>query len=550
MSSDHPGLLNGDHILSDLKQMLTGDRNAMQSVVDLFLMVFDKGEAHEIEVKDVIIQNEFLNDRIRALETELSYIRNDYDDLKQQLSVTHDAARSMYLRLEGLGEEANNNLPQQVATSLSKSGVQCNVADLDYVKRLGKYKQGTIRPILIRFMKEGKRNSILYNRTNINKRRVQGDPILWINDDVSDETRHSRKSAREVAVLAKQQGKTNIKIHGDGLIIDNQKYKHEDFDLLPPNLSITKAKSRSEDTGIYFHGEESPYSNFYQSRFIDEVGQVYESVEQAFQHKKAKAHGKLLLADKMMSTRNGIRIKKLSHKIQTNKNWTDNEKELMGKLIHFKFTQNNYLKNTLLKTGTKQLHEATKDTKWGTGAELSSKALQTGDWSGKDLLGQLLEKERDDLRVAFGLLPVSKIPADQLEAETTSIIEESLTPLSEGEEFETEVEVESNFNTQGTSNSRTEEVTPRKSRSVEQQRGNSKSRSGNTSYPRPGVSTSTPKQSSSTQASIHKVTKSPKSRKAPSPPTETPIPDQGATAASQQPLRGNRATRAAVKGMS
>lgn len=71
---------------------------------------------------------------------------------------------------------------------------------------------------------------------NINKRKTKGESLLWINDEVSDETRRNRKSVREVAILAKQVGKANIKIHSDGLIIDNQKFKHEDLDLLPPQL--------------------------------------------------------------------------------------------------------------------------------------------------------------------------------------------------------------------------------------------------------------------------------------------------------------------------
>lgn len=47
----------------------------------------------------------------------------------------------MFLRLEGLSEELNNNLPLNVANSLSKTGVTCTVADLDYVRRVGKYKE-------------------------------------------------------------------------------------------------------------------------------------------------------------------------------------------------------------------------------------------------------------------------------------------------------------------------------------------------------------------------------------------------------------------------
>lgn len=117
--------------------------------------------------------------------------------------------------------------------------------------------------------------------------------MIWVNDDVSEETRAHRKTVRDVAALAKHLGNNNIKVHGDGLVIGPNKYRHDKLDLLPPNLSVSKAKLRDEDTGIYFQGENSPYSNFYNSRFQDKQGQTYENVEQAFQHKKALAHGNL-----------------------------------------------------------------------------------------------------------------------------------------------------------------------------------------------------------------------------------------------------------------
>lgn len=102
---DPPGWISGDHILSDLNLMFTGDRNALQSIVDLFLTLYNKGEAHEIEVKNVASENEFLTGRVRVLESELRFLKDDYESLKHQLADIHDVARSMYLRLEGLGEE-------------------------------------------------------------------------------------------------------------------------------------------------------------------------------------------------------------------------------------------------------------------------------------------------------------------------------------------------------------------------------------------------------------------------------------------------------------
>lgn len=52
----------------------------------------------------------------------------------------------------------------------------------------------------------------------------------------------------------------------------------------------------------------SPYSNDYQSRFVDKSGQTFENIEQAFQCRKAKAHGKFLTANKIRATRDPMEI--------------------------------------------------------------------------------------------------------------------------------------------------------------------------------------------------------------------------------------------------
>lgn len=385
--------IRGEDVYSDLINMVAGDSEATQSIVDFNLMLYNKIEALEIEYKKVSDMLCPLIDRLDSCERELRFVKNENLLLRQKLALTEDTSRLMYLRLEGLDEKHNNNLPHQVALCLSKTGVICNTSDIDYVKRIGKYVDGSHRPIQIKFIREGKRNSILFNRANVNKNKKREDPLLWINDDVSDETRSYRKITRDVATLAKMQGCKTVKVHGDGIIVGSQKFKHSDLDLLPKQFSVLKAKSRDENTGIYFQSELSPFSNYYQTRFLEQ-GQTYESIEQAFQAKKAKAQGKLLIANKIMSTRNIGEIKRLAKQIPTSKDWLKKEKEVMKDLVYAKFSQNVFLKRILIRTGNKQLHEATVDPKWGTGADLSSKALQTGQWTGKDLLGQILEEVR------------------------------------------------------------------------------------------------------------------------------------------------------------
>lgn len=336
-------------------------------------------------------------ERLNVLEIELIHLQNENSALRFKLAQTEDATKQMYLRVEGLAENSNESLITQVVAAFSKTGVSCAQEDIDFVRRVGKYQDGYNRPVLARLMKEAKRNEILYARNNVNKNLPPGSSLLWINDDVSEETRRMRKTIRDIATLAKINGDEGIRVHSDGLIYGDDKYRLNDLDLLPSNISVDKAKSRTSDDDIYFQGEHSPFSNFFPATFTDNEGFIYHSAEQAFQHKKAKAHAKHKLANKILKTRNPYEIKRLSKKISVSQEWKNEEHGLMEQIISNKFEQNDALAVQLILTGKKQLHEASADSMWGTGAELSSKALLQGDWTGQDKLGMILESVRDRL---------------------------------------------------------------------------------------------------------------------------------------------------------
>lgn len=385
-----------ESIHSDYENFLSGDKNALKNLVDLNITLFDKIGALEIEARSLAHQIKPLLTRAAESECEINFLKHENIDLKHKIALLEDATKLMYLRVEGLSEFPNETLPTRIATVLSGTGIMCNVQDLDFVRRIGAYKEGFTRPVLVKFIKESKRNAILYNRNVLNMNKTSN--FIWINDDTSDETRRNRKTARDVAALAKLSGNENVKIHGDGIIVNGTKFKHTDMDLLPPEISVDKAKTRESEDDIYFQGEHSPLSNFFPTRFTDDSGFIFHNAEQAYQSKKAKFHGKLLLADKILCTRNPYRIKQLSKDIPNNKEWIGKEQDVMKSILLNKFQQNNDLASILMNTGDKHLHEATSDLKWATGAELASKALMNSDWYGQDILGQLLESVRLELK--------------------------------------------------------------------------------------------------------------------------------------------------------
>lgn len=394
-----PFLLNpADDIKSrlskDFASLPTGDKTALENIVDLNVYLLNKIKSLDLVNGDLISELKTAQSNLDDLSRELAFLAQENVQLKQQIALTEDSTRILFLRVEGLFENNGENLITNVASTLSRTGIACSVDDIDYVKRIGKHKQGATRPVLVKFLHESKRNLILYNRANLNRNT---NSLIWINDDVSDHTRRQRKTVRDIAAYAKSMGQTDLKIHGDGLLVGNGKYKHQDLDLLPSHLSIANAKQPAYESDLYFQSEYSPLSNFYSSPIDDGFDTRYSSAEQFFQHKKALFHNYTLTANKIMLNRDPYELKRLGNLVQISQEWRDTEEDLMLNILRSKFTQNQGLAEILINTGQLHLHEASSDPKWSTGVELASKALQSGSWPGQDRLGFLLESIRAEL---------------------------------------------------------------------------------------------------------------------------------------------------------
>lgn len=381
-------------LLADYSNLLLNDASALNKIVDLNLFFLDKITQIEQNLSQRLLTD--FRVRIAALEREVSFLNQENNSLKQKLAINEDATKILYLKLEGLPESDTSTLINLVCNALSRTGVNCTPADIDMVRRIGKQNSNNARPVLIRFLSQSKRDLLLFNRFNLNKNH--DDSRLWLNDEVSDLTRRNRKTAKGVAFQANALGIENVRVHSDGLILGEGKFKLFDLDLLPPLLTAESAKTLQIDEDIYFQSHLSPFSNFYPSRIIDTNSIIFENIEQAFQYRKALAHNNQQLAHKIMKTRDPYEHKRLGNLVeQPSMDWKNEEEKIMTDLIHLKFTQNSSLANILISTGEKSLHEATGDSKWATGADLLSIAVRNRTWTGQDRLGQLLQQERSKL---------------------------------------------------------------------------------------------------------------------------------------------------------
>jgi len=146
---------------------------------------------------------------------------------------------------------------------------------------------------------------------------------------------------------------------------------------------------------LYFYGHKTgPYicfSNFYISKFNDNVNKYFSS-EQYMMYHKALLMGDDTTAQLILNTTTSHACKKLGRKVKpwNQELWESNRYKIVYNGLLLKFSQNEDIKNILLNTKGQTIAEASRfDKIWGIG--LSVKEASSGcDWKGLNLLGNIL----------------------------------------------------------------------------------------------------------------------------------------------------------------
>lgn len=151
----------------------------------------------------------------------------------------------------------------------------------------------------------------------------------------------------------------------------------------------------------FFWGSDSPFSNWYMSSFIHE-GREYNCSEQYMMYKKAMLFKDFDVADMIMEQAHPRKQKFLGRQVRgfDESTWMAKCEDIMVPGLISKFLQDTYCLNTILDSGDSILVEASPyDKIWGIGmAEDDPRATNPSKWEGKNLLGNVLMKVRDEIR--------------------------------------------------------------------------------------------------------------------------------------------------------
>lgn len=145
-----------------------------------------------------------------------------------------------------------------------------------------------------------------------------------------------------------------------------------------------------------FAGSYAFLSNFFPVQ-VRWVGETYPSVEHAYQAAKTKSPK---WKRKIREAKTPGLAKRYGQKAPLRKDWDEVRLRVMEELVRRKFTENVELRRALLKTGNMRLVEGNTwgDRFWG-------KVVVGTKLVGKNHLGKILMKIRDELRDEFDLPP-------------------------------------------------------------------------------------------------------------------------------------------------
>ena len=184
--------------------------------------------------------------------------------------------------------------------------------------RLGPYKSGRTRPILVCFERQCDRDLIYSRRMDL--KRLTDFQHVWINEDLNPASKRKRNMIKLITRDTQEQG-IDCRTGKYAIHIGKTKYDESNLNELPPQLQPASLKQiKIDENTLAYQSKFAPLSNFYNCTIV--IGKHrFVCAEQAFQFLKAKTLNKHLIATKIYLSRDVRYIKQLGGEIGTSAVW-------------------------------------------------------------------------------------------------------------------------------------------------------------------------------------------------------------------------------------
>ena len=366
---------------------------------------FNSGKITDLE-REVSEQKkaiEMTNKKIDNVNLTNTRLKEQGTKLKEKTVKAETYSRRNNLRFEGIQQEANEN--QNVCREKIYAILKTEFGIIDAERRIvierchrdKRYPTHNPPSILVRFLSFCDREEIWNKRDSVNRNQRNK---IFLNQDFPPEVEKKRSFLRPYVKAAYAVGRKAVLV-GDSIMVDGNKYTTKELETLPENMHPDKIALQEKDNTILFYRSDAYLSNFYDSTMtIDNV--TYQNVEQYFTAEKARTFKDQATLNSIMESDSPSEMKFLGRSTKGfNQNqWNEKAATVMLTGIRAKFQQNPRLLKKLLDTQDKHLAESSKNDKtWGTGLPMNDQnAFSKDNWPGKNQLGNLLMKIREDLR--------------------------------------------------------------------------------------------------------------------------------------------------------
>lgn len=380
--------------LASIGDLLTEKLRPIHDSIDCIQKQLDSFEVKVNKVLNIETRVDSLEENHIVLETELSELKKEVNDLKE-INLQNDVkARQTNLKFVNCKKIPGQTCEDTICNLLNHVGIGLKTSDIS-ARRIGSPLAEKSQPILVTFKDNKTKRSVLFKG-----KLLKDNKQVIVSEDFPPEIHQRRKPLLLIFHEAKKKSeKYKPKLNGDTLFISGKRYKVEDINELPDELQPTNICTKSNNAMIGFYRFGSPFSNHNMVKFKLN-GINYTSVEQCYFHQKSLHFGDHQTAEMVLKMSDPVRIKKLGTKVDKydQGNWHSVRKNYMKSAVKAKFQQSEEHKDFLISTGTDTIFEASLNTFWGIGCSMDNQNIwDKAKWEGNNMLGKILEEVRMEI---------------------------------------------------------------------------------------------------------------------------------------------------------
>lgn len=190
------------------------------------------------EICDLKSENLRLTKRLDDLEAAGKAAGERITQVEKLANSNAHTLKNSNLIIEGIVERENENCLDIACEILKFIENKCSAEDIISAYRIGQSRDNNKRPrpLVVKLIDPLIKSIIMENKWKFTKHASYEQ--IFLNDDLPPDIKKERRTLREIAKFAQQQGYKGAKASGSKLLIDGKGYRYDTLHLLPRALQL------------------------------------------------------------------------------------------------------------------------------------------------------------------------------------------------------------------------------------------------------------------------------------------------------------------------